>query len=296
MKLAIGTVQFGLDYGISNSKGRVLSSEIDAILRLAKQNDITLLDTASQYGDSEKVLGETNHSNDFSIITKTPSFLKETKLNNTHATHLKNTFRRSLLQLNKNNCDGLLIHQADDLLREDSEYLMDAMLNLKHMKLVNKIGVSIYSAEQIDRILERYKTIDLIQLPLNVFDQRLIHTGYLQKIKGRGIEIHVRSIFLQGLLLMDVKKLNSFFSPFTSHLKNYFDIIAQHALSPLQSAILFVKQINEIDRIIVGVTSASELADIISAYNNIIDKKIDFSFAATSDEQFINPVNWRLTQ
>ena len=129
-----------------------------------------------------------------------------------------------------------------------------------------------------------------------MLDQRLIQSGHLKKLKERQIEIHVRSIFLQGLLLMDVTKLNTFFNPFASHLQSYFNAITKLVLSPLQAAILFVKQIKEIDRMIVGVTSEMEFNQIIGAYNNTPNAVIDFSFASTDNEQYINPVNWRLTQ
>ncbi|OGT44936.1 MAG: hypothetical protein A3E82_00695 [Gammaproteobacteria bacterium RIFCSPHIGHO2_12_FULL_38_11] len=297
MKLGLGTVQFGLDYGVSNVSGRVSQTQVESILAVAKQHDVNLLDTASQYGDSEKVLGTVAQHNDyFNVVTKTPSFLKYDVLTAMHALSLKNTFQQSILNLNRSGCYGLLVHQADDLLKPGSDYLMDALLELKSCGRVHKIGASVYSAQQIDRLLDRYHDIDIIQLPLNVLDQRLIQSGHLKKLKERQIEIHVRSIFLQGLLLMDVTKLNTFFNPFASHLQSYFNAITKLVLSPLQAAILFVKQIKEIDRMIVGVTSEMEFNQIIGAYNNTPNAVIDFSFASTDNEQYINPVNWRLTQ
>lgn len=297
MKLSLGTVQFGLDYGVSNVSGRVPQAQVESILACAKQNDVTLLDTASQYGDSEKVLGTvTQHNDDFDVVTKTASFLKYDTLTAMHAISLKNTFQQSVLNLNRNSCYGLLVHQADDLLKPGSDYLMDALLDLKSCGMVRKIGVSVYSAEQIDALLDRYHNIDIIQLPLNVLDQRLMQSGHLKKLKERQIEIHARSIFLQGLLLMDMTKLNTFFNPFVPHLQSYVNTITKLVLSPLQAAMLFVKQIKEIDRMIVGVTSEMEFNQIICAYNNTPNAAIDFSFAYADNEQYINPVNWRLTQ
>lgn len=295
MKLGLGTVQFGLNYGVSNVSGRVPQMQVESILALARQNDVTLLDTASQYGDSEKVLGTVMQNNNyFDVVTKTPSFLKYDVITTTHAISLKNTFQQSVLNLNKNSCYGLLMHQADDLLKPGSDYLMDALLDLKSCGKVRKIGVSVYSAEQIDQLLDRYHDIDIIQLPLNVLDQRLMQSGHLKKLKERHIEIHARSIFLQGLLLMDVTALNAFFNPFVSHLQFYFNVIAQLSLSPLLAAILFVTQIKEIDRMIVGVTSVAEFNQIICAYKTTRNTTIDFSFAVTNDTQFINPVHWKL--
>ena len=294
MKLALGTTQFGLNYGISNTVGCVPLQEINKILKLAKKSGIHVLDTAALYGKSEKTLGDTKVLNDFNIVTKTTTFPTVNKLRKIHGEMITRTFQRSLKSLGITNVYGLLIHHAEDLLKGGSDYLIDAILTLKQMNLVKKIGVSIYYGQQIDQILERYPMIDIVQLPLNVLDQRLISSGHLYELKKKNIEIHSRSTFLQGLLLMKCSKMNSYFKPIFSNLNNYFDMIKQYGLSRLQAALLFSVNIKEIQTVLVGVTHVKELQEILQAYVEIVDKKIDLSFAAIQDERFINPAMWAL--
>lgn len=297
MKLGLGTAQFGMPYGVTNYKGQCEFSEIVRILQEAKKHRIALLDTAALYGDSEKILGTAlDETDDFCIVTKTPTFPAHKKITRDQADHLRNTFLNSLNQLNRSKCYGLLVHHASDLLKENSEYLMDALLELKKSGQVARIGVSIYTGQQIDEILERYPDMDIIQLPLNVFDQRLIVSGHLDRLKTLEIEVHVRSVFLQGLLLSNLPELPSFFDPVKPHFDHYFKTITAMNLSRLQAALLFVKQINSVDKILVGVTSVDQLLEIILSYRSILtyNSEVNFSFAGIQEERFINPALWRL--
>lgn len=291
MKIGIGTVQFGMDYGISNAAGKVAKCEVSKILNLAKTNGIAVLDTACAYGDSEEILGDvlvSDHT--FSIVTKTPVFEKEI-ISKSEIAKLNDTFASSLRKLRQNFIYGLLVHAAEDLLKEGGGRLWDAMCVLKDRGLVKKIGVSIYTAEQIDRVLSKY-SIDLIQVPVNVFDQRLLLNGYLKEMKKVNIEIHARSILLQGVLLTRVQELPPHFKPLFHHLRRYYEFVYKYNWTPLQTALGFVLGINELDTVLVGVESILQLQEIMKVAQPL-DYKLFERFAIV-DDIFLNPSKWKL--
>jgi aryl-alcohol dehydrogenase-like predicted oxidoreductase len=186
---------------------------------------------------------------------------------------------------------GLLIHHADDLIGDDGHALMDRMLELKRQGLVKKVGVSVYTAEQIDRVLDNF-TIDLIQLPMNVLDQRLLVSGHLTQLKAAGVEVHARSAFLQGLLLMDPDAVPPYFDPIRRHLVRYHGKMRQLGLTPVQAALGFVIGLNEIDAVICGVTTHQQLLEICAGANPC---RTDlFTEFALDEEGMINPSLWRL--
>ncbi len=290
-KLGIGTVQFGLDYGISNRDGKIPFSEVQKILELASKAGISLLDTASQYGDSEQVLGSVlPKSHPFQIVTKTPGF-KTNKIHSEHGTTLKKTFYKSLENLNMKSLFGLMIHHADDLLTPGGEYLFETMEDLKSSGMVSKIGVSVYSAAQIDLIIDRFP-IDLIQVPVNLLDQRLIQSGHIRALKQAGVEIHARSVFLQGLLLMNPDVLPAYFSSIRQHLKEFHANCIRENISPVFVCLDFILNHPEIDRVLTGVCSQKELEDILDA--TMMGKlSMEYAGLACQDESIIDPSKWR---
>lgn len=293
MKLGLGTVQFGMDYGMSNPRGKTPLAEVDRILRLAADNGIQVLDTAALYGDSEVVLGGLlPSSHDFRIVTKTPSF-KTPTINAADVIHLRDTFYRSLENIRQRNVYGLLAHHADDLLVPGGERIFEGMRCLLEEGLVRKIGVSVYSGQQIDGILERY-TPDIVQLPLNLFDQRLSDSGHLEKLKRRGVEIHARSVFLQGLLLAEPDRIPAYFSPISDKLECYARFLEANKLSRLQATLAFAAKQRDVDVVLAGVTSAAELRDIFSALDAVSGLDLDMSVLKVADERMVNPSLWKL--
>ncbi len=292
MKIGLGTAQFGSHYGISNKEGTPTLDEVKNIIDLAYKAGIKLLDTAPAYGVSENVIGNVlskYKEYGFKIVTKTPVF-KSDDISGNCALVIESTFRDSLAKLKQERLYGLLIHHCDDLFRPNGEFLYKKMVELKGAGLVEKIGVSIYAMDQIDRTIKHYP-IDIIQAPLNVFDQRLINSGHLVKAKMLGIEIHIRSTFLQGLLLMEPSSLPSYFDKFKHHINEYHDFLNRKGLSPVAAALLFVMNYKDIDHVIVGVNCESDLEDILSASSNPIEK-IDFSSFAIDDDFLLNPSWW----
>ncbi len=291
MELGIGTVQLGMDYGISNQEGQTDQAEAQRILEVAVKNQIRLIDTASSYGISEEVLGKILLDDyDFHIVTKTPAFSKP-EITADDARRLEETLHRSLARLKCSSVYGLLIHVADDLLANGGVLLMEKMSDLKQAGLVEKIGVSVYTAQEIDKIMAKYR-LDIIQLPINVLNQRLLHSGHLSKLKQAGVEIHARSVFLQGLLLMDVTQIPAYLKPVKGHLKNYHDFIRQKGFTPLQAAWGFVMGLDAVDIGICGVNNARQLEEICANARPITD--IDFNRFAVSEEAILNPAKWKV--
>jgi len=290
MKLGLGAVQMGLDYGISNKNGRTIDEEVVKILEVASRNNIRIIDTAAMYGTSEEALGKAlSESHRFKIVTKTPRFTASA-ITSDDVQRLENSFFQSLHKMKRASIYGLLIHNADDLLTENAHLLFAKMSELKQKGLVEKIGVSVYTALQIDEIIEKFQ-IDIIQLPINVLDQRLLISGHLSKLKKSGVEIHARSAFLQGLLLMPSETLPPFFDAMKEHLKNYHRTIHQHGLTPVQAALGFLISIPDIDFIICGVNNNTQLKEICAEAVPV--ESIDFSGFALNDESILNPSNWR---
>ena len=279
-KLALGTAQFGLDYGVTNSKGKVQVEEVELILGCAKENSINTLDTAASYGNSEEVLGSIGIS-DFQIITKTMP------LENGVDEVIKH-FKQSLTFLNKSSVNGLLIHNVNEIEHKNFNTLFKELTELKRQGLVNKIGFSIYTPEQVDFLLKNFD-FDLIQVPFNIFDNRLIQGGQLQALNNKGIEVHARSVFLQGVIL-DFNNLSNYFSPWKKEFSIYQETVKDNGLSLLECALNFVLNIREIDKVLVGVNSERQLKEIIQA----VKRRSNLSAYPINDINLLNPSLWKI--
>ena len=277
-KIALGTVQFGLDYGITNHSGQVAIDEVKDILNYAKTNNIDTLDTAARYGNSEQVLGEVGVNN-YRIITKT------TPLKNGVDGVIKG-FHQSLDNLNIGQVEGLLIHNIDDTKDKRFGELFHKLNNLKEEGLINKIGFSTYTPDQVDFLLENFD-FDLIQVPFNIFDNRLIQGGQLKALKKKKIEIHARSVFLQGLLL-DFNNLSDYFLTWKNEFDIYQNVVKESGLSKLEYALNFALSVHEIDKVLVGVNSEDQLREIVSS----VKGQGDLSAYPICDKNLLNPSNW----
>ena len=277
-KIALGTVQFGLDYGITNHSGQVSIDEVKNILDYAKDKGIDTLDTAARYGNSEQVLGEVGVNN-YRIITKT------TPLKNGVDGVIKD-FHQSLDNLNIGQVDGLLIHNIDDVKDKRFGDLFHKLNVLKEEGLINKIGFSTYTPDQVDFLLENFD-FDLIQVPFNVFDTRLVEGGQLKALKKKNIEIHARSVFLQGVLL-SFDSLSDYFSTWDAQFEQYQGLVREKELSLLEYALNFALNTQELDKILVGVDSVNQLTDIVNAFKSDVDLKA----FKIDDINLLNPNLW----
>lgn len=294
MKIGLGTVQFGMDYGVSNQSGKTDQLEVGKILSKAIQLGIRKLDTAYLYGDSESALGrnlqEVRH---FEVITKTQKFTKHS-IRKEDGIVLRECFAESLSRMNLEKVYGLMVHDSQDMLCENSNYLWEEMGQLKSDGKVQKIGVSVYSPSQAFAILEKFK-IDIIQFPLSVYDQSFLRSGLLSKLKNLGIEVHVRSVFLQGLALMPLKEIPKYFEPVKLHIQKCQEILSNSGITLLEASLNFIKSIKEVDYAILGINNTNQLEEIVEAYHSEKNfNSIDFTTFAISDENIINPSKWKL--
>ena len=291
-KLGLGTVQFGLEYGISNTHGQTSLDEVKDILKCAADHNITTIDTAHLYGNSEEAIGQSLPSNhDFKIVTKTIPIKKDT-ISEEDITTVKTGIDESLNRLQQKQLDGLLLHHSDDLKSKNAGTLYEALVEYKSKGIINKIGISAYNSEQIDFTLENFD-IDLIQIPMNIFDQRLLTSGTLKKLKQKNIEIHVRSAFLQGVIFMQPKQLPSTLKPLAPYLQKFLDLAQELNQPPEAVALAFLIQQEEIDKIICGINSCEQFQTLITHTGNLpaINPELFNSFAI-NDTPLINPANW----
>jgi aryl-alcohol dehydrogenase-like predicted oxidoreductase len=199
--LALGTVQFGLDYGIANNSGRVTQSQAAQIISLAKSVGIDTIDTAIAYGSSEQVLGSIGVG-DFNVVTKLPSMPQVDDVEAWVSQELKASRDR----LNVSSLYAVLLHRPQDLFGESGVALAVALQDLKSNGVVQKVGISIYEPNELDGFISMMP-IDLVQAPLNIIDRRLETSGWLKRLKDSGMELHIRSVFLQGLLLIPPQEI-----------------------------------------------------------------------------------------
>jgi aryl-alcohol dehydrogenase-like predicted oxidoreductase len=272
-KLALGTVQFGLDYGISNYDGKPSVNEIEDILTLAFENNIDLLDTANAYGEAEQVIGHLN-SNRFDVVTK---FLPESQNG-----LFENQFRDSLHKLKTENVYGLLAHRPMDVVKHPE--IWDKMNAQKSTKKVKKIGFSFDSPEEYYAIIEKSFFPDIVQFPLNYFDDRF--AGIIEDLKSNGCEIHVRSAFLQGLFFTNTTQLPSFFD----EVKELIAELQKEYGTYLAAALLrFVLENRFVDKVVIGVQNMFHLQNILDSLEEApnlskLDNKIN--------HKILQPSNW----
>lgn len=273
-KIALGSAQFGSDYGISNSEGITPIEEVAEILSLCKENNITTIDTAFGYLKSEEVLGK-NDLKEFDIISK---FLPESEL----IPSVKEQLAISLKRLNIPFMYGYLVHRPSYVIK--NKHIWDFLIGAKKDKIINKIGFSFNEPSEIDEILKENIIPDLIQVPFNYFDNRFEEKIILLK-ERYNTEIHIRSVFLQGLFFTDTKQLDDFFNP----VKEYIEDL-QNKYYPLNAYLLnYVMDKNFVDKVVVGVNNKNQLIENLDGLK--LYKKLP-SLKIKVDDSILIPSKW----
>jgi aryl-alcohol dehydrogenase-like predicted oxidoreductase len=282
-----------MPYGAHTPSGKPPEPEVARILTRAASAGLSLLDTAPSYGTSEEVLGRClPDPAAFRIVTKTPVFKAASAPFS--AIDVESTFRQSLHKLAQRRLYGLLVHHAEDLLAATGPRLWETLEHLKSQGLVEKIGVSVYRPQQIEDVLKTYK-IDLIQVPVNVLDQRLLQRGLLSGLKRRNVEVHGRSVFLQGVLLMPLDRLPPHLDKAKTLLEEYHRFAKEQGLTPVQAAVRFALEQPELDSVLVGANSLAELNQILQEPEAAPRGPLDWSRFACKQEALIDPSRWPAT-
>lgn len=285
MKLALGTVQFGLNYGVANTDGRVSTEMAESILRSAQLSGMDTLDTAIAYGDSESVLGGLGVQS-WKVVSKLPA-LPEGCSDVTH--WVKSQMQESLRRLGLQRMDGLLLHRPGQLLEAVGPDLYAALQSLKAEGLVAKVGVSVYGPAELDDLWPKYR-LDLVQAPLNILDRSLVDSGWASRLKDSGVEVHTRSVFLQGLLLMPADKRPDRFKRWSDLWQVWDRWLLATGLTPVQACLRYVNSLDVIDRVVVGVDTVTQLNDVVSAADGVLDSLP--AFKPLQDDRLINPACW----
>lgn len=259
-QLCLGTVQFGLPYGVTNHSGQVPEDEVRRIFQFAASSGIRLLDTAQAYGTAETVLGRCWPA-DVSrrLVSKLPAGAPRRNWEDSLIT--------SMERLNAQTLDGFLLHRASDLLAPDGKELLSWLDSLRERQLVDRIGISIYDDSELEGLpLDR---LQLVQLPLSIYDQRLIRNGTINKLQDLGIAVHVRSVLLQGLLLKSPSDWPAYLSPaFRNHHARWLKQLDRDGVPPLAGALDFVRGCEGVEAVLCGVLSQKELVEIVESWNN----------------------------
>lgn len=285
MRLALGTVQFGLNYGIANERGQVDLAEARSIVEYASEYGIDTLDTAIAYGDGEQRLGQIGVQ-DWQIVSKLPALPAGCSDIQKWVT---DTLGKSLQRLKVKSLYGLLLHRPQQLLEQNGDQLYRSLQQLKNDGLVQKIGVSIYNPAELDTLCSHYD-LDLVQAPFNIFDRRLIDSCWLPRLSKQGIELHIRSVFLQGLLLMKPNERPKKFDRWASVWSSYDAWIKQSGLMRLQACLRYSLSFPEISKIIIGVDSQKQIKEIVQAAKGPVPPIPDTFI--TDDPDLINPGCW----
>lgn len=280
-KLALGTVQFGMNYGINNSMGVPNDEDVSNILNFAFNNGIKTLDTAIAYGNSEERLGKLSKNN-FQIISKFSGIY--------NFNDLDNELSKSLSNLRRDKIYGFIFHKAIDLIKNPK--MWSYLEKLKSLKKIKKIGFSIYNEKELNEILNLGFIPDLVQLPYSILDRRLEDS--LIKLNNLDVEIHVRSVFLQGLYFKDLNNLPETLLPLRPYLRKLHEICNFNKIKMSSLALNFIKQNKNIDKIVIGSDSVCQLNENISAMRYNLDSDIIKSIYEINvvEKELLSPINW----
>ena len=284
MKLALGTAQFGFPYGIANPQPQISYAESMAIINFAYNQGVSMLDTAIAYGDSESRLGNIGVQA-WKVVSKLPAVPEGQNTMN----WIYSTVKGSLDRLKLKSLYGLLLHQPSQLLDRNGKDIYKALQRLKSEGLVQKIGVSIYQPSELEEVFS-VGEVDLVQSPLNVFDRRLISSGWLDKLTERGVEVHARSVFLQGLLLMPSDQRPKSFNRWSGDWESYQRWIAETGLSQLEACLGYVLGLSQVNQVVVGVNGLNHISEILKIKIGTAE-----SFPPNfdiEDEELLNPLCW----
>lgn len=284
-KLILGTAQFGMPYGLEDYNKIIDANKLNEIVKYAKKNGINRIDTAINYGDIQQKLGKIGVK-DFLIVSKIPKLKNQSNINK-FINHFVNEI---LNHLEIKKIFGVLMHSPEDLLSQNGMDYYKILLQCKKAGFIKKIGISIHNFDHIKIILDKYK-FDIVQLPFNIFDQRLLKFNLITYLKKKNIELHVRSIFLQGLLLMKPGLRPKMFTNFETHLNLWDEWIKQNNTTRLEACLNFVNSIDFVKGIVVGIKSLSQLEEILSV------KPTKFNLntikLANNDLKLIDPSKWK---
>ena len=282
-RLVLGGAQLGLPYGILNGGETLSREEVARILDTAAGNGIDAIDTAIAYGQSELVIGETAQ-NRFKIISKLPPIPSDVS---NVSQWVRTQVDASLSRLKCSSLDALLLHRSQDLTDAHGAELYAAINSLKVEKIIQRFGVSIYAPDELTGIIGTFD-IDVVQAPLNVFDRRIL--GVIDQLTALNIEVHVRSVFLQGVLIAKPENRPQRFQPWSEHFARFDEWVNASGMSAMACCLGFALQQSGVAKLVIGTTSPESLTEILTS---IPSRKLEVpADLQSSSEQLIDPRVW----
>lgn len=294
-RLCVGTAQFGLHYGITNTAGKITENEVRKILVHADLAGISLLDTAQAYGDAEAVLGRNlPRKNSFGLISKL-SPQSQSVFTIQDLPIWDQTLDKTLKRLRVSSIEAILLHSTDDLRKPGARYLLEWLFGLRDRGVVQRLGVSIYEAQDLNQIPNNL--LDIVQLPLSLYDQRLLVDGTIDRLRSKGCAVHARSIYLQGLLL---KNSNCWPKWISAEIRNHHTSLEKFALERgsnlLECALGFVRDQEALEAIVVGLCSCYELQQLLQSWKTpspfLKNEWASWSLDNTSNKTILDPRLW----
>lgn len=282
-KIALGTANFSISYGVFKSK---ISEEasIKEILVFCQKNYIDTIDTSMDYNKAEEVIGNKGCEN-FNIITKLPKLDKNNPLS---AEQLEKVVLNSILKLKKKSLYALLFRDPKNILDLNYVDIWRFAKSLREKGIIKKLGISIYNPKELDAVFNILSP-DIVQTPYNLFDRRIEYSGWLNKLFQNNIEIHTRSVFLQGLLLRKKNALPEKFLKYKQTWDNYQNWLKVNNTNALEACINFILEKKEISKMVIGIENISQLNDIVQVKKKIINFS---SLKESIEEELIDPRKW----
>ena len=286
VRLALGTAQWGGAYGVTNARGALTDADVASIVEEALARGVSMADThrttdpshgygraltrlrpwASRFRITTKVFG--GPSADLPPLAQLEATLEELGVPAVHA---------------------CLVHDWSGLSDADASAVAEALAEAVHQGLAARVGVSAYDADELERAERLFGQLGAVQVPASPLDQRLRGSAVTERLAAAGVEVQVRSIFLQGLLLDP-----SADTPFSRHpdVRAFRGLCGEHAATPLAACLSFTRSLPWAGPVVVGVTSAAELAQIAAEWDaEPID--VDWAEFASEDVDLVDPRRWR---
>lgn len=286
-RLALGTAQFGMPYGVANASGQLSVEDARSVIDIARANAIDTIDTAVAYGASHRTLGQIGVDG-LRVVTKLPAF---TGSEDDVPEWVGRTMKDALRDLGVSSVYGLMFHHAGDLAGPNGPAFYRELCGLRDVGIISKLGISVYAPEDLDAV-EHYD-LDIVQAPYNIVDQRIASSGWLDRLAERGTEVHTRSVFLQGLLVMDPAQRPEYFARWSVELREWNRWCGEVGLAPLDAALRFVLGDDRVDRVLVGIDSPSQLLEIVDAARRSGSSE-RFRGPGIDDPALVNPSLWKV--
>jgi len=284
-KICIGSANFGSFYGYKNSK--IKKKEISKIFKYLKQKKINYIDTAINYRNSEKIIGKYNKN--FQIITKIPDVPKSEK---NPKKWIEKKILKSLKNLKSKKLYGVLFHHPPyKYTRKNFLLIIKYLEYLRRKKIIKKIGISVYSIDQIKRSFSIYQ-FQIVQFQMSVLDQKIYKSKLIKTLKKNNVEIHVRSIFLQGMLLSEIKNIPEKFNFLKKKIKFFENWVERKKITRLEACLRFAIYSDFVDKIIIGTNNYLQLKETISVIQKIKNKIYLPNELKELKSSILNPTNW----